>query len=98
MKFESAMARNIDTCVQTKHKLLFSIKVKYAGEKDKKKIKKTPNDQHHKEFTVFNALARMFFNWIVLWSFESWNFDLWGKLVSLPLKGMIDSPEKVPRC
>lgn len=98
MKFESAMARNIDTCVQTKHKLLFSIKVKYQwAKKILKKIKK-PNDQFHKEFTVLNALVRMFFNWIVLWSFESWNFDLWGQLVTLPLKGMIDSPEKVPRC
>lgn len=61
MKFESAMARNIDTCVQTKHKLLFSIKVKYVSEKDLKKDKK-PNDQFHKEFTVLNALVRMFFN------------------------------------
>lgn len=32
------------------------------AKKIKKKIKKNPNDQHHKEFTVFNALARMFFN------------------------------------
>ena len=74
MKFESAMARNIDTCVQTKHKLLFSIKVKYVGEKDLKKIKKKPNDQSHKEFTVLNALVRMFFNWIVM---EFWVLKFW---------------------